>query len=243
MSFSLVPALFAAEVLAIGYAAHRAHIGGALSRSSTGIIYALLGVMAAWGAVSAYLGVTGAYQGQRFLEMQAPFWLPFVPVILVLVPFLLAAPVRRAVDGLMDHTGLAAITALQALRILALGGIIKGWNGEFNAAFAFVVGIPDFLFGLSALLVTWLVLQRRISAWALATWNLIGAAIIVPGTFIVIKLALPGPWQVFAAEPSIMTLYDFPMALAPTLVVPILVMLNLLVVFRLALTDTRWQTA
>ena len=243
MSFSLVPALFAAELLAIGYATHRAHAAGTLSASGTGIILGLLAALTAWGGLSTYLGITGAYQSARFLELQTPFWLPFVPVLLVLVPILLAAPVRRAVFGLIDHTGLTAITAFQALRILALGGIIKGWNGEFNQAFAFIVGVPDFLFGVSALLVAWAMWRGHVADWALAAWNLIGAAIIVPGTFIIIKLALPGPWQVFTAEPSIMTLYEFPMALAPTLVVPILVMLNLLVALRLALRHTRWAIA
>jgi len=233
MSFSLVPALFAVEVIAIAYATQRAMESGALNRNSARWIYGLLALLALWGGLSTYLGLTGAYRTTQFWGVSAPFWLPFVPVLLVFTPFLFSSPARDAINGLIDHTPLHAIVALQGLRVLALGGIIKGWNGEFNAAFAFVVGIPDFLFGASALILASLVFQDRVSRWPLIAWNLIGAAIIVPGSFIVIKLALPGPWQVFTSEPSIATLYEFPMALAPTLVVPILVLINLLLALRL----------
>ncbi len=243
MTFSLVPALFAAEVIAIAYATQRALRDGALHKAGARWIYALLLVLAVWGGASTYLGLTGAYQTTQFLSLSAPFWLPFVPVLLVFTPFFFLPQARDAINGLIDHTPLHAIVALQGLRVLAIGGIIKGWNGEFNAPFAFLVGIPDFLFGASALILAWLVWQDRVWRWMLVAWNLIGAAIIVPGTFIVIKLALPGPWQVFTSEPSIMTLYEFPMALAPTLVVPVLVMMNLLFALRLVDRRTRWQAA
>jgi len=233
MSFSLVPALFTVEVIAIAYAAQLAMESGALNRTGARWIYGLLALLALWGGLSTYLGLTGAYRTTQFWSLSAPFWLPFVPVLLVFTPYFFSTPARNAINGLIDHTPLHAIIALQGLRILAIGGIIKGWNGDFNAAFAFLVGIPDFLFGVSALIVAWLVFHDRIGRWALVAWNLIGAAIIVPGSFIVIKLALPGSWQVFTSEPSITTLYDFPMALAPTLVVPILVMMNLLLALRL----------
>jgi len=243
MSFSLVPMLFAAEVLAVLYATRAGQAGGGLPKPAAGWIYALLALLVLWGAISSHLGLTSAYQTARFLELQAPFWLPFVPVLLVLAPFALVPQARDAINRLIDHTPLYAIIAIQGLRVLAIGGIIKGWNGDFNAAFAFYVGIPDFLFGASALIMAWLVMHDRINRWTLAAWNLIGAAIIVPGTFIVIKLALPGPWQLFTSEPSIMTLYDFPMALAPTLVVPVLVTMNLLVALRLVARRTHWQAA
>jgi hypothetical protein len=243
MTFSLVPMLFAAEVLAVLYAASAGQAGGGLPKPAASWIYALLALLVLWGAISSYLGVTGAYQTARFLDLQAPFWLPFVPVLLVFAPFALVPQARDAINRLIDHTPLHAIIALQGLRVLAIGGIIKGWNGEFNAAFAFYVGIPDFLFGASALIMAWLVMHDCINRWTLVAWNLIGAAIIVPGTFIVIKLALPGPWQVFTSEPSIMTLYDFPMALAPTLVVPVLAMMNLLLALRLVVRRTYWQAA
>ena len=233
MSFSLVPALFAAEVIAIAYATQRAMESGALNRTGARWIYGLLALLALWGGLSTYLGLTGAYRTTQFWSVSAPFWLPFVPVLLVFTPFFFSSPARDAINGLIDHTPLHALIALQGIRVLALGGIIKAWNGEFNAAFGLLVGIPDFLFGASALILTWLVFHGRAGRWPLIAWNLIGAAIIVPGTFIVIKLALPGPWQLFTSEPSIATLYDFPMALAPTLVVPVLVMMNLLAALRL----------
>jgi len=99
--------------------------------------------------------------------------------------------------------GVSAIRRISpGLRALAIGTIVKAWLGEFSAPFAIFVGVPDFLFGLSAIVVAWLAFNNRIGTMSIAIWNLIGFAVIVPGVFIVTLLSLPGPWQVFSAAPS-----------------------------------------
>jgi len=63
--------------------------------------------------------------------------------------------------------------------------------------------------------------------------NLIGFIIIVPFAVILINVGLPGPLYMIEESPSLKTIFEFPMVLAPTLVVPIFAMVNLFVALRL----------
>jgi hypothetical protein len=233
MTFSTIPMIFLVELAAILYAAQAALRRGELSRPDIRWISVLIALLVSWGGVSVYLGINGTFQSDEFVSLWAPFWLPFVPVALILLPIALLPQARLAVTRLIDGTPLHALIAIHGLRILALGGVIKGWNGEFSAPMAGFIGIPDFLFGVSALIMAWLTMKQRVGTWAVVVWNAIGLTIIVPNVLIVIWLSLPGPWQLFSAEPTIMTLFEFPMVLAPALVVPVFVMMNMFVAARL----------
>lgn len=56
----------------------------------------------------------------------------------------------------------------------------------------------------------------------------VGAAIIILLAGLLLQMGLPGSMQVFTSIPSTIALFEFPMVLAPTLVVPLLVGFNLL---------------
>ena len=58
-------------------------------------------------------------------------------------------------------------------------------------------------------------------------WNGLGVAIILVIGTVVINMSLPGPFQVFATPPTFLVAFEFPLALAPTAAVPLLVMYNL----------------
>ena len=88
----------------------------------------------------------------------------------------------------------------------------------------FWVGIPDFLFGLSALIVGWLLLRKAVGTRFLMIWNLIGAAIILLPTFLLMNY--------FMNEPGFIFIFEFPMVLAPSIVVPIFIFLNFLLAWR-----------
>lgn len=240
MTFSTIPLIFLAEMAAISYAARVAIRRGEASRSDVRWISVMIAILVFWGGVSVYLGAGGAFQSDQFVDLLAPYWLPFVPVVLIVSALALFAPARRAVNRVIDATPLHWLIAIHALRILAIGGVIKGWNGEFSAPVAGFIGVPDFLFGVSAVIMAWLALKQRVGTWAVVAWNAIGVTVIVPNVPIVIWLSLPGPWQVFSAQPTIMTLFEFPMVLAPALVVPVFVMMNMFVAARLI---ERWIVA
>jgi hypothetical protein len=109
---------------------------------------------------------------------------------------------------------------------------LKAVAGQFPAYFALLVGAPDLLFGLSALVFAWQTSIRQLSQRFLIAWNLIGVAVILPAAPL-IQLGLPGPIQIFTSEPTAEKLLDFPMVLAPSIIVPTLVLLNLVMAWRL----------
>ena len=104
---------------------------------------------------------------------------------------------------------------------------------EFPAYFEIGVGIPDLLY---ACPLSWLPVWRtrdRIGKKGLIVWNLIGFLIIVPTASLLIQMGLPGPLQVFTTPPKALVIYEYPMALAPSVTVPFSVMFNMWVVWRL----------
>jgi len=109
---------------------------------------------------------------------------------------------------------------IQALRVGALGGIMKGVQGEITSGYVFWIGIPDFLFGVSALVVGWRLLRKAVDARFLIGWNLVGFALIILPTFV--------PMNYWMNEPGFTFIFEFPMILAPSIVIPTFISLNLL---------------
>jgi len=110
--------------------------------------------------------------------------------------------------------------------VTALGGVIKGFAGLLPTSFAFPVGVPDLLFGLTGV---WLALAWPKGGWfarTLVIWNALGVAAILPAAPILMQMGLPGPFYIFASAPDARALFDYPMVLAPTLIVPLFVTMN-----------------
>ena len=128
--------------------------------------------------------------------------------------------VRNGLRGIATSTPGHWLVLIQALRIGAIGGILKGVRGEVASDFVFWIGIPDFLFGLSALAVGWLLLRKAISPRVLIAWNLVGFSLIFLPTFV--------PMSYWMNEPGFRFIFEFPMVLSPSIVIPILISLNLL---------------
>jgi hypothetical protein len=123
--------------------------------------------------------------------------------------------------------------AFEGLRVLAIGGIIKGYTGEFSLFFAKFVGVPDFLYGVATLIAAYLIYKGVWKEKSAIIINLIGFIILVPFAIALINVGLPGAMYMIEESPSLKTIFEFPMALAPTLVVPIFAMVNLFVALRL----------
>ncbi|HHJ20729.1 MAG TPA: hypothetical protein ENJ84_13045 [Gammaproteobacteria bacterium] len=184
-------------------------------------------VLAAWGASSGYWSIRGVYVSPEFLNLAPGYWLPFVPVFIVVILIMIAPALRQGLRILVDNTPARWFIGIHQLRILALGSIIKASNDLFPTKFSWYVGIPDLLFGISAIWLTAFVLDhRRISDRDLMLWHVTGAVVILVPAF--------GLMHVYMKDPLFTELFVFPMALAPTFIVPVFVMLNLLVVWRLS---------
>lgn len=238
MKISVIPFLFAVIFPFLAFTVRRAARQGHLDRSGSRSAYFLLIVLLLWGITSSALALTGIYSSASFLALLPGVWLPLVPLILALGGTLIFPRLRSALRSIVDNTPQHWWMYFQALRILALGTIIKAAQGVFPAYFAFPVGIPDMLFGISALLLGFAAHRRPLSNRLLMVWNLIGIVIILPASPLM-QMGLPGPLQFFVSEPTAERLLDFPMVLAPSLIVPMFILLNTLIAWRLFETRQR----
>ena len=119
------------------------------------------------------------------------------------------------------------------MRIAALGTLYKTFMGAFPLHVELGIGVTDLCFGFSALYIAHRLREKRLSYRALAIWNLIGAAIIIIPAGILIQMGLPGPMKVFSIPPTTEVMFEFPLVLAPTIVVPLLVVMNGIIAWRL----------
>ena len=132
--------------------------------------------------------------------------------------------VRSGLHGIAQVTPISWLVFVQAVRIGALGGIIKGIRGEITSGFIFWVGIPDFIYGVSALVIGFLLLRGAIGNRTLLAWSLLGPAIILVPMF--------GMMSYWMNEPGFIFIFEFPMVLAPSIVLPVLLLLNFLLAWR-----------
>jgi hypothetical protein len=149
------------------------------------------------------------------------------------LPLVLFDRVRDGMGRIVDTTPWHWIAYFHGLRIAALGTAYKTILGQFPAYFEILVGIPDLLFGLSAFWIVRKAKRGEIDEKGFMVWNLVGALIIVPSAPILLQLGLPGPVQVFTSLPDARAVFTYPMSIAPMIVVPLFVLINFWVAWRL----------
>ena len=233
MKFSIVPFLFLTQVVAIYLAVRTTRTSGGIDSTQSRSVVTVLALLILWGGVSSLLCIGGWYQSEPFLKSLPGFWITMPAVLIVMLPWTVSPAFRGAINSIVDHVPLHYVMAFEGLRVSAIGGIIKGYKGEFSAFFAQWIGVPDFLFGVAALVAAGLILRGIWNKRSAIVLNLFGFVIIVPFALVLMNLGLPGVMQVIDESPSMVSIFEFPMALAPTLVVPIFAVINLLVAVRL----------
>lgn len=196
---------------------------GSIAREEFAALIAWLFVLGLWGVTSARFAHSGFYDSATFLSLLPGLWWPLIPMLLTGC-MMVAVPFRRALFAVVGRHS-RALVAIHALRIAAIGGVLKGLNGLLPPSFALSIGIPDLVIGVSALgfAVFW-----PKNGWpprALIAWNVLGVVVILPAPLLA-QMGLPGPLYVFASDPDARALFDYPMVLAPTLIVPLLMTMN-----------------
>lgn len=221
MEFSLLPLYV---IIVFAFSAFITYRAKNITTSEAKSIYFLLFVLFIWTLIVIFMGMQGMHVS--LIEKVPLLWQPFIPILIAVLAFLLSQTLQNALYKVIAETPQHWLTFFQALRIGALGGVIKGFQGEITSSFVFWVGIPDFLFGVSALLIGAYQLKHTLNNRLLLTWNLIGAAIILVPLVVLMHH--------FMNEPGFIFIFQFPMVLAPSIVVPLFVSFNLL---------TAWKTA
>jgi len=108
--------------------------------------------MLAWMVLVIYLGRQGAFlrHTQRLSNLLGFF-------LVLALPAVLFASIDGAREGVVRaalHTSNFQLALIHVLRLLAVGGIIKYMQGELPRHFVILAAIPDFLFAVSAVVVT-----------------------------------------------------------------------------------------
>ncbi len=223
MKLSILPIfmmiVFAFCIFITRTAKEKHSIGAAKARS----VYFLLLALFVWTLMSIALGIKDLHV--ELMERVPLLWQACVPIVILAIGLIFSRTLRSGLRGIAAGTPWHWLVFFQALRIGALGGVMKGIKGEITSSFVFWVGIPDFLYGVSAIIVGWLLLRKAVSNRALMIWNLIGPAIILLPTFLFMNY--------FMNEPGFVFIFEFPMVLAPSIVVPIFIFLNLLMAWRI----------
>jgi hypothetical protein len=197
---------------------------GAVGWSGVLLLGGWLAAIALWIGFVGNLSRSGWLTGPG-VHSHTWLWVPTPTVMLSLCGFVLLPDLREAWLAALAALPAAAMPALHSLRILALGTVIKAWNGQFPRRIGFAVGLPDMAFGLWSLFIA--VSGGFANARIEATWNLLGAAIMllmIPMVFTVLRpprLDDPrkGPARAILA---------FPMVLAPAGLASLYVILHAL---------------
>ena len=153
MQLSLTPFLMAAELGFVLLITWRAGSKGSIK---PGPVFGLLLWFTAYGTLMSVLGVRGF-----FLQDGLILWMPtllVLPFLIAILPVVLFEDLRAAMRGIVDATPMHWFAIFHTLRIAAIGGVYKTWIGVFPASFGLLVGVPDLLFGLSAL---WIAAQAK----------------------------------------------------------------------------------
>jgi len=198
-----------------------------------GPVYIYVLWVTAYGVVTSILGARGVYISEDLLKSLPGFWLQLVTVAVCVLPIVFFAEVRNGMRHIVDTTPWHWFAYFHGLRILALGTAYKTIIGEFPVYFEILVGVPDFLFGVSAFWIASKTRRGEISSKSFIIWNLIGALILVPSAPILLQLGLPGPIQVFTSLPDARAVFTYPMSIAPMIGVPLFVLINFWVAWRL----------
>ena len=225
MKFSSVPLLFGLIVVFWLWAARACMTRGVLSARQFRAINVWLVLLTAWGITTTVLSTNGAYRSEAFYALLPGLWVPLAPVALSLALIGLWPDFRAALWAVTTATSPRAFLWLHALRVAAIGGVIKGAQGLLPPSFAFPIGIPDLVFGLVSLVMAMAYQRLRPGRAALIGWNLAGMGVLMSAP-IFMQLGLPGHFYTFTSQPDATALFEFPMVLAPTLVVSLLFFTN-----------------
>jgi hypothetical protein len=193
-------------------------------------VWVYLTWLAAYGVLTSVLGARGVYISEALLPTLPGLWLQVVTMAVVVAPVVAVASLRDALRRIVDLSPWHWFAWFHALRISALGTAYKTAIGEFPLHFELGVGVPDLLFGLSAVWVARKTRRGELSERGFLIWNLLGVGVILPAAPILIQLGLPGPLQVLTDSRAVLT---YPMSIAPMLGVPLFISINLCVAWRL----------
>ncbi len=187
-------------------------------------------LLVAWMAAVSTAGAKGLHlrQSRRLSNL-----IGTVFVVAFSVAWLTVLPAMRS--GLLAAAGDTPDTQLIAfhiLRLLAVGTMIKFWQGQLPRHFMILGSLPDLLFAVSAV-VLWLVsMSLPLSPIFLLAWHVLGI-LAFAGAGIGMYLSVPSPIRVYHTRPDTSLVFQFPMLLAPNFTVPLFMLAHLFAILKI----------
>lgn len=195
-------------------------------------VAAWLVVMLGWMALVTGLAGRGFFlRGSWWLSNLVGFTLV---VAISTIMFGVVSAVRDGVLAAAAGTSDTQLISIHLLRVLAIGGAVKYWQGALPRHFFLLGPVPDFLFALSAVPMLLLAGGGTLSPTALLIWHGIGAAVFL-GAGISMFFSVPSPFRLFHTKPDSSLVFEFPMALAPNFTVPLFVVAHLFAIAKYAI--------
>jgi len=222
MKLSILPVFIVAIFAFCIFITKRAQRNQSINTKEVRSVYMIFLAFGLWTLVTIIMGIKGLHVS--IMNQTSFLWQANVLIMILVVALVISPTLRSALRGVASATPWHWFVWIQALRIGAIGTVIKVLKGDIVSNFPIWVGIPDFLFGLSALLVGWFLLRKSVSHQFLIGWNLLGAAIIL------VPLVAATPY--WMNEPGFSFIFEFPMILAPSTVVPMLISINFLMAWN-----------
>jgi hypothetical protein len=176
-----------------------------------------------WLAATAGLAIAGVYRPTSGTAI------PAVPIAFIIglggawIAATMIPPLRALIDQPATQPSLVA---LQVWRVLGISFLILLALGELPPLFALPAGLGDIAAGLAAPFVARR-LQKPGGHSAGVIWNVFGLLDLVVAVGLG-ATANVGPVQIFHTNPSTVAMTEFPMALIPTFMVPLSMVLHFL---------------
>jgi hypothetical protein len=154
-------------------------------------------------------------------------------VVLGAVVFGAAPEIREGLINAATATTHRELAFIHILRLLAIGTIIKYVQRQLPLHFVILGSLPDFLFALSAVVVTFVADSALPGPEVLLVWHWIGFSVFL-GAGISMFFSVPSPLRIYDGDPDASLIFRFPMLLAPNFTVPLFMLAHAFAIVKLA---------
>jgi hypothetical protein len=140
----------------------------------------------------------------------------------------------KTLARLLEAAPQSWLVGVQAYRVVGVSFLVLWVSGYLPAVFALPAGLGDVTVGLLAVIVSRVASQRRAApAWLVGAWNVLGL-VDFTAAFATGFLSVPTPVHPVAPDHSSVLITMFPLALIPTYLVPLSILLHVASLTKLA---------
>ena len=146
--------------------------------------------------------------------------------------FFVLEPAREGLLDAVSTTSNLQLVSIHILRLLAIGTLVKYFQGQLPLHFVILGTLPDFVFAVSAVIVVILLTSGPLTPNFLIFWHIAGLTAFL-GAGISMFFSVPSPIRIYKTRPDTSIVFQFPMLLAPNFTVPLFMLAHLFALVKL----------